>query len=156
MAEMEKSIDVEAPLHETYRQWTQFEEFPHFMEGVLEVRQLDDKHLYWRAKVGGVEREWHAEIVDQVPDERIAWRGLTGVAPRGAVLFRPMPDGHTEITLRMQYEPEGVTENVGDALGFLSRRVQGDLERFKDFIEDRGRASGGWRGEIHGDDVERR
>jgi uncharacterized membrane protein len=156
MAELEKAIEVDAPLREVYNQWTQFEDFPRFMEGVEEVRQLDDKHLYWRAKIGGVEREWHAEIVDQVPDERIAWRGLTGVAPSGAVLFRPLTDGRTEVTLRVRYEPEGVTENVASALGLLSARVQGDLERFRDFMEERGRATGGWRGEIHGDDVERR
>jgi uncharacterized membrane protein len=156
MAELEKSIEVEAPIREVYNQWTQFEDFPRFMDGVLEVRQIDDQHLYWRARVGGVEREWHAQIVDQVPDERIAWRGLTGVAPSGAVLFRPLPDGRTEVTLRVTYEAEGVTENVGDALGFVSRRVQGDLERFRDFMEERGRATGGWRGEIHGEKVERR
>jgi uncharacterized membrane protein len=156
MADMEKSIVVDAPLREVYNQWTQFEDFPRFMEGVIEVRQIDDAHLYWRARMGGVEREWHAQIVDQVPDERIAWRGLTGVAPSGAVLFCPLADGRTEVTLRVKYEPEGVTENVGDALGFVSRRVEGDLQRFRDLMEERGRATGGWRGEIHGDNVERR
>ena len=156
MAELEKSIEVNGPLREVYNQWTQFEDFPRFMEGVEEVRQLDDKHLYWRAKIGGVEREWHAEIVDQVPDERIAWRGLTGVAPSGAVLFRALAPDRTEVTLRVRYEPEGVAEKVGDALGILSLRVQGDLERFKKFMEDRGQATGGWRGEIHGDKVEPR
>jgi uncharacterized membrane protein len=156
MAELEKSIVVDAPLREVYNQWTQFEDFPRFMEGVEEVRQLDDKHLYWRARIGGVEREWHAEIVDQVPDERIAWRGLTGVAPSGAVLFKPQPDGRTEVTLRVQYEPEGVAENVASAMGVLGARVEGDLKRFKEFIEERGRATGGWRGEIHGDKVQGR
>jgi uncharacterized membrane protein len=156
MAELEKSIEVDAPLREVYNQWTQFEDFPRFMEGVEEVRQLDDKHLYWRAKIGGVEREWHAEIVDQVPDERIAWRGLTGVAPSGAVLFRALGPDRTEVTLRVRYEPEGVTEKVGDALGILSSRVQGDLERFQRFMEERGRATGSWRGEIHGDKVQPR
>jgi uncharacterized membrane protein len=156
MAELEKSIEVNAPLREVYNQWTQFEDFPRFMEGVEEVRQLDDKHLYWRAKIGGVEREWHAEIVDQVPDERIAWRGLTGVAPSGAVLFRALGPDRTEVTLRVRYDPEGVTEKIGDALGILSGRVRGDLERFQKFMEERGRASGAWRGEIHGDKVERR
>ena len=154
MAELEKSIAVEASVREVYNQWTQFEDFPRFMEGVEEVRQIDDKHLYWRAKIGGVEREWHAEIVDQVPDQRIAWRGVTGVAPSGAVLFEPLPDGRTEVTLRLRYEPEGVAENVGSALGLLGARVEGDLKRFKEFIEERGRATGGWRGEIHGDKVQ--
>jgi uncharacterized membrane protein len=155
MAEMEKSIEVDAPLREVYNQWTQFEEFPQFMEGIVEVRQIDDKRLFWRANIGGAEREWHAEITDQTPDTRIAWRSLTGAENGGAVLFAPGSDGKTKVTLRMQYNPEGVTENVGDALGFVGRRVQGDLDRFRDLIEERGRASGGWRGEIHGSQVRR-
>jgi uncharacterized membrane protein len=155
MAEMEKSIEVDAPLREVYNQWTQFEEFPQFMDGVVEVRQIDDKRLFWRANVGGAEREWHAEITDQTPDTRIAWRSLTGAEHGGAVLFQALPEGKTRVTMRMQYNPEGVTENVGDALGFVGRRVQGDLERFRDLIEERGRASGGWRGEIHGSQVRR-
>jgi uncharacterized membrane protein len=155
MAEMEKSIEVDAPLREVYNQWTQFEEFPSFMDGVVEVRQIDDKRLFWRANVGGAEREWHAEITDQTPDTRIAWKSLTGAENGGAVLFERCPDGKTRVTMRMQYNPEGVTENVGDALGFVGRRVQADLERFRELIEERGRASGGWRGEIHGDQVRR-
>ena len=155
MAEIEKSIVVEAPLREVYNQWTQFEEFPRFMEGVVEVRQLDDKRLYWRAKIAGAEREWHAEITDQTPDRRIAWKSVTGPEHGGAVLFRPVADGSTEVTMRMRYEPEGVTENVGDALGLLGRRIQADLDRFRDYIEERGRATGGWRGEIHGSQVNR-
>ena|SRR4029079_884406 len=155
MAEMEKSISVDVPLHEAYKQWTQFEEFPRFMEGVLEVRQLDDKRLHWKAKIGGAEREWDAEIVDQTPDQRIAWKSVSGAENGGAVLFRPLPDGRTEITLRMRYNPEGLTETVGDSLGFVGRRVQGDLERFAQFMEDRGRATGGWQGEIHGQAVRR-
>jgi uncharacterized membrane protein len=154
VAEYEKSIVVEAPLRAVYNQWTQFEEFPRFMEGVEEVRQLDDKRLHWRAKIAGVEREWHSEIVDQVPDRRIAWRNLRGAENAGAVLFDSVPEG-TRVTLKLRYEPEGATENVGDALGFVSRRVSGDLERFKDFIEQRGRETGGWRGEIHGRTVNR-
>src|SRR5262245_20661227 len=153
MAEMEKSIIVDAPRREVYNQWTQFEEFPRFMDGVVEVRQIDDKRLYWRANVGGTEREWHAEITDQTPDQRIAWKSLTGAEHGGAVLFRPVSDQRTEITMRMQYNPDGFTENVGDALGFVGRRVQGDLERFCDFMEERGRATGGWRGELHGQQV---
>lgn len=155
MPEMEKSIVVDAPVREVYNQWTQFEEFPRFMEGVVEVRQLDDKRVYWRASIAGTEREWHAEIVDQTPDQRIAWKSLTGPDHGGAVLFRPLDDGRTEVALRMQYNPEGVAENVGDALGFLGRRIQGDLERFRDFMEERARATGAWRGEIHGRQVNR-
>ncbi len=149
MAEMEKSIVVDAPLREVYNQWTQFEEFPLFMEGVEEVRQIDDKRLHWRAKIGGAEKEWHAEIVDQVPDRRVAWKNLRGAANAGAVLFDSVPEG-TRVTLKLVYEPEGPAEAIGDALGFLTRRVEGDLKRFKEFIEERGRATGGWRGEIHG------
>jgi uncharacterized membrane protein len=152
MADIEKSIDVKAPLREVYNQWTQFEEFPRFMEGVKEVRQLDDKRLYWRASIGGEEKEWHAEIADQVPDRRIAWKNLDGPYNAGAVLFEAIPEG-TRVTLKLVYEPEGAKEKVGDALGIVSRRVEGDLKRFKAFIEERGRATGGWRGEIHGQEV---
>lgn len=155
MAELAKTITVDVPVHEAYKQWTQFEEFPCFMEAVVEVRQVDDKRLYWRADIGGVERAWEAEIVDQTPDERIAWKSLTGAENGGAVLFKPLADGRTEITLRIRYDPEGITENVGDALGFVGRRVQGDLKRFAQFMEERGRATGGWTGEIHGEKVTR-
>jgi uncharacterized membrane protein len=154
MAELEKSIDVAAPLREVYNQWTQFEEFPRFMDGVLEVRQIDDKRLHWRAVVGGQEEEWHAEIVDQTPDRRIAWRNLRGAANAGAVLFDSVPGG-TRVTLKLVYDPHGPYERLGDLLGFLDRRVQGDLERFKQLMEDHQRATGAWRGEIHGDLVRR-
>jgi uncharacterized membrane protein len=155
MAELEKSIIVDAPLREVYKQWTQFEEFPHFMEGVVEVRQLDDKRLFWRARIAGKEQEWEAEITDQTPDERIAWKSIGGAENGGAVLFRPVPEGGTEVVLRIRYDPQGITENVGDALGFVGRRVQGDLERFAKFMEERGKATGGWVGEIHGHTVTR-
>jgi uncharacterized membrane protein len=149
MAEIEKSIDVNAPLRDVYDQWTQFEDFPRFMEGVLEVRQLDEKRLHWRAKIGGVEKEWHSEIVDQVPDRRIAWKNLRGAWNAGAVLFEPVPGG-TRVTLKLVYDPAGAAESLGDKLGFVSRRVEGDLRRFKEFLERRKRATGAWRGEIHG------
>ena len=155
MAELEKSIVVKAPLREVYKQWTQFEEFPRFMEGVIEVCQLDDKRLSWRANIGGKEETWEAEITDQTPDQRIAWKSVGGAENGGAVLFRPAPGGGTEIVLRIRYDPQGVTEKVGDALGFVGRRVQGDLERFAKFIEARGRATAGWTGEIHGQTVTR-
>ena len=155
MAEMEKSIIVDAPLRQVYNQWTQFEEFPRFMEGVVEVRQIDDKRLYWRANIAGAEREWHAEIVDQTPDRRIAWKSLTGPDNGGAVLFRPVERRPHRDHAAHAVQPRGVTENVGDALGFVGRRVQGDLERFSAFIEERGAATGAWRGEIHGKRVER-
>jgi uncharacterized membrane protein len=152
MAEHETSIVVDAPLEEVYNQWTQFEEFPRFMEGVEEVRQLDDKTLFWRAKIGGAVKEWDADIVDQTPNRRIAWKSRSGAQNAGAVLFAQTDEG-TLVTLKLVYEPEGATETVGDALGFVSRRVEGDLHRFKEFIEERQRATGAWRGEIHGREV---
>ena len=153
MTEMEKSIVVDAPLREVYNQWTQFEDFPRFMDGILEVRQLDAKRLHWKAQIGSAERVWQAEIVDQVPDRRIAWRSVTDVEHAGAVLFEPVTGNRTRVTLRMRYDPEGLAENLGNALGFVARQVQGDLERFRTLMEQRGRATGGWRGEIHGDKV---
>ncbi|HEV8471453.1 MAG TPA: SRPBCC family protein [Methylomirabilota bacterium] len=149
MATIEKSIEVNAPLRVVYNQWTQFEEFPRFMEGVEEVRQLDDKRLHWRAKVGGKTKEWDAEITEQRPDERIAWTSRGGAWNAGVVTFHRIDDNRTKVMLQVDYDPEGVMENVGDALGVVGARVAGDLERFKEFIEARGRETGGWRGEIH-------
>src|SRR5688572_9143988 len=149
MAHIEKSIEVRVPLRTAYNQWTQFEEFPRFMDGVEAVKQLDDKRLHWRAKVGGKTVEWTAEITDQVPDSRIAWRSTSGTRNAGIVSFQPIDGTRTRATLRIEYDPEGVAENVGDALGIVSRRVEGDLERFKKFIETRGVETGAWRGEIH-------
>lgn len=154
MATMEKSIDVNVPVQTAYNQWTQFESFPQFMEGVKEVQQLDDKRLHWRASIGGKEEEWDAVIEDQVPDQRVAWRSTTGAENAGLVSFVPLGPDSTRVTLRMTYQPEGFVEKAGDALGMADRRIQGDLERFKEFIEARGSASGAWRGEIHGERVE--
>ena len=154
MTTIEKTIEVDVPIRTAYNQWTQFEEFPRFMEGVKEVRQLDDKRLHWRADIAGTEKEWHSEIVDQTPDTRIAWKNLRGAENAGAVLFERVPGG-TKVTLKMNYEPEGAKESIGDVLGFVTRRVEGDLKRFKEFIEDRERATGAWRGEIHGRSVEK-
>ena len=154
MAKYQTAIIVDAPLEEVYNQWTQFEEFPRFMEGVLEVKQLDDKRLFWRARIGGVEKEWEAEITDQTPNRRIAWKNVTGAHNAGAVLFEAVPEG-THVTLKLVYDPEGPTENVGEVLGFVTRRVLGDLRRFRQFVEDRQHATGGWKGEIHGQEVQR-
>ena len=156
MAEMEKSIEVAAPLREVYDQWTQFEDFPRFMEGVIEVRQLDDKRLHWRAVIGGKEKEWDAEIVEQRPDERIAWTSRGGVSNAGVVTFHRIDDQRTKVMLQVDYEPQGVVENVADALGVVKARIKGDLERFKEFIERRGRETGAWRGEIQQGQVDRR
>ena len=148
MATIEQSIEVEAPVRTAYNQWTQFEEFPRFMEGVIEVKQLDDTHLLWRANVGGKEKVWRARITEQKPDERIAWRSEDGAHNAGVVTFHRISDGKTKIMLQLDYDPEGVVENVGDAVGLVSARVKGDLERFKEFIEARGRETGGWRGTV--------
>jgi uncharacterized membrane protein len=143
-----QSIEVDAPLRAVYNQWTQFEEFPRFMEGVEEVRQQGDKHLFWRAKIGGMVKEWEAEIANQVPDERIAWQSVDGSPNSGTVTFEEIGLDRTRVTATIVYEPEGFLEKTGDALGFPSGRVQADLEHFRDFIEEKGREAGGWRGQI--------
>jgi uncharacterized membrane protein len=154
MDTVEKSIVVDVPVSTAYNQWTQFEEFPQFMEGVEEVKQLDDKRLHWRANIAGKDVSWEAEITEQTPDKHVAWRSTTGAHNAGAVGFLPEGTDQTRVTLRLEYEPEGFFENIGSALGFVDRRVEGDLERFKTFIESRGSETGAWRGEIHGSQVE--
>jgi uncharacterized membrane protein len=149
MSTIEKSVEVEVPVSTAYDQWTQFESFPQFMEGVESVKQLDDKHLHWKAEIGGVTREWDAEIVDQVPDERITWRAVEGAKNKGTVSFTQDPMAKkTQVTLRLEYEPEGAVEKTGDVLKIVDMRAKGDLERFKDFIEHRGTETGAWRGEV--------
>jgi uncharacterized membrane protein len=150
MAFVEKTIDVEVPVRTAYNQWTQFEEFPQFMEGTREVTQLDDTRLHWVAEIGGRRKEWYAKIVDQVPDYLLAWTSEGGVETGGEVAFEAIGDAKTRIRLRMEYEPESVIEGIGDLLGFVSRRVDGDLKRFKEFIEARGVETGAWRGSIQG------
>ena len=156
MSSIEKSIEVNVPARVAYNQWTQFEEFPRFMEGVETVRQLDDRHLQWRAEIGGKTLEWKAEISEQIPDKRIAWHSLEGARNAGVVTFHRLSDDKTRIMLQLDYEPQGAVENVGDWLGVASSRVQGDLERFKDFIESRGRETGAWRGHVPSPDEARR
>jgi uncharacterized membrane protein len=148
MSRITKAIEVDVPVSTAYNQWTQFEDFPRFMEGIEHVRQLDDKTLEWTAEVAGVERSWRAEIVDQSPDRRIAWTSTSGARNNGVVTFEPLGDNRTRITLELDVEPEGLVENVGDALGILDRRIEGDLQRFKEFIEARGQETGAWRGEV--------
>ncbi len=148
MTEVERHVDVEAPLRTVYNQYTQFEEFPQFMSGVERVTQLDDRRLNWVIEIGGLEREFDAEITQQEPDRRIAWRSIDGKTHAGQVTFEPLDDTHTRVTVRMAYDPEGFAENAANALGIISARLNGDLERFKSFIEARGRATGAWRGEI--------
>lgn len=148
MQTIEKSIEVNAPVRAVYNQWTQFEEFPHFMEGVEEVQQLGETSLHWKVKIAGKIKEWDAEILEQKPDQRIAWQSSTGAKNSGTVNFFPLGESATRITLALNYEPEGAIEKIGDAVGVVSARVEGDLERFKEFIESRGQETGGWRGEI--------
>src|SRR5207302_3463752 len=136
MESIQKSIEIEAPISKVYNQWTQFEDFPQFMEGVERVQQMDDKHLHWIAEVGGKKKEWDAEIVDQQPDRRISWHSTSGTRNSGVVCFQPKDSDHTLVTLEMYYEPDGAVEKTGDALGILSRRVEGDLERFREFIRE--------------------
>jgi uncharacterized membrane protein len=150
MERIEKTFEVDVPVSAVYNQWTQFEEFPRFMEGVEEVHQVDDTHLHWKAKIAGKEKEWDAEIVEQVPDKVIAWRSISGAPNAGTVRFEPLNKGRTRIKLTMEYDPQGLVENVGDAVGMVSRRVEGDVERFKDLLEKRRAETGGWRGEVHG------
>ncbi|MEA3194883.1 MAG: hypothetical protein QOD26_3216 [Betaproteobacteria bacterium] len=143
-----ESIEVHQPVRTVYNQWTQFEEFPRFMAGVKEVKQLDDRHVHWHAEIWGNDKEWDAEITEQVPDQCIAWRSISGDARNaGVVRFEPLSAHSTRVRLTMAYEPQGAVENVGDALGVLSGRVQSTVEDFKKLIESRGAETGGWRGE---------
>ena len=144
-----KSITVNAPLRTVYNQWTQFEDFPRFMQGIQSVQQIDDTTLRWTADIAGKDATWTAKITEQVPDQLVAWQSTSGRTNNGRVQFSSNAADQTTITVRMEYEPEGVIENVGDALGMVERRIEGDLERFKDFIESRGRETGAWRGEVH-------
>jgi uncharacterized membrane protein len=148
VATVEQSIDVNVPVRVVYDQWTQFEEFPRFMEGVKSVTQLDDTHLHWVAEVAGEEKEWDAEIIEQHPDESVAWQSTSGARNAGAVTFHRLDDDHTRVTLQMDVEPEGIVETAGEALGFLDRRVKGDLKHFKEFVEERGAPTGAWRGNV--------
>ena len=148
MATVEQSIDVNVPVRVAYDQWTQFEEFPRFMEGVKSVKQLDDTHLHWSAEIAGDEKEWDAEITEQHPGERVAWQSTSGARNAGVVTFHRLDDDHTRVTLQMDVEPEGVVETAGEALGFLDRRVKGDLKRFKEFVEEGHAPTGAWRGDV--------
>ena len=145
---VEQSIQVDVPVSTAYGQWTQFEDFPHFMGGVKEVRQLDDRRLHWVAEIAGVRREWEASVLEQVPDQKVAWAATSGATNAGAVRFEPMGAASTMVHLTLEYEPEGLVEQAGDKLGIVQRQVTSDLDRFKKLIEDQGYASGAWRGSI--------
>lgn len=148
MERIQKSISVNCPLQSVYNQWTQFEEFPRFMEGVKHVTQLDDKRLLWQAEIGGKVKEWNARITEQIPDQRIAWKSEAGENTSGLVTFRADGPNRTRVNLELRYDPRGFAESFGDAVGVVSRRVENDLEHFKKFIENRSRETDGWRGTI--------
>jgi uncharacterized membrane protein len=147
-ANVEESIEVGVPIRTAYDQWTQFEEFPQFMEGVKEIRQLDDTHVHWVAEIGGVRREWNAEITEQRPEERVAWKSTEGAENAGVVTFHRIDDNHTLVTVQLSFRPQGPVEAVGNAMGAVRMRTRGDLQRFKSFIESRGTQTGAWRGEV--------
>jgi uncharacterized membrane protein len=151
MSTVEQSIEIDVPVSTAYNQWTQFEEFPKFMDGVEEVRQIDATHTHWRTKVAGKEQEYDAEITEQHPDHRVAWRATSGPEHAGVVTFHKLDEGKTKVMFQLDAEPEGVVEKAGDMLGVLDSRVKGDLERFKELIEGRGVESGAWRGDVEND-----
>jgi uncharacterized membrane protein len=151
MSTVEQSVDVSVPVRTAYDQWTQFEEFPRFMEGVEEIRQVTDTRNHWKTKVGGVEREFDTEISEQRPDERIAWHTVGGPKQAGVVTFHRLDDSRSRVMLQMEFDPEGFVETAGDKLGIVDRRIKGDLARFKEFIEQRGTESGAWRGQVNQD-----
>jgi len=148
MAHVEQSIEVNVPVSVAYNQWTQFESFPQFMDGVKRVMQTDDTHLVWTAEIGGEERTWTAEITRQEPDHVIAWRSVEGKQNDGQVVFDPISVDSCRVTAEFDIDTEGFKETLGDALGFIDRRVKGDLEEFKEFVESRGSSTGAWRGRV--------
>lgn len=153
MANVEQSIEVGVPVRTAYDQWTQFEEFPSFMEGIERIEQTDDTHLHWVASFGGETHEWDAEITEQHPDQRVAWTSTDGKTNAGVVTFHYIDDSRTRVMVQMDWEPEGLKEKLGGALGFDDRQLKGDLERFKEMIEARGEATGAHRGEVEQEHV---
>ncbi len=145
-----ESVEVRVPARTAYNQWTQFEDFPAFMGSVTEVHQIDDTRTHWVTSVAGVTREFDAEITEQIPDRKIAWHTVSGMRQSGSVEIEPLAEDRSRVTVRMEYEPEGITEKAADMFGILQRQVRGDLERFRRFIEERGVETGGWRGEVRG------
>jgi uncharacterized membrane protein len=143
-----EAVDVDVPVSTAYNQWTQFESFPQFMEGVEEVRQVDDVHMHWVTSVGGVKREFDATITEQHPEERVSWKSDSGPQHAGVITFHRLDDSKTRVTAQMDIDPEGFVENVADKAGILGRRIKGDLGRFKSFVEQRGTETGAWRGDV--------
>ncbi len=150
---MMHDIEVDVPVRTVYDQWTQFEDFPLFMEHVIDVRQLDDTHTEWTAKISGVKRSWKAEITEQTPDQRVAWTSSDGTKHSGVVTFHALSDDRTKVVLQFEMDPEGFLEHVADWGGYISDRTKKDLDRFKDFVESRGKATGSWRGTVERDSM---
>ncbi|RLK60333.1 SRPBCC family protein [Actinokineospora cianjurensis] len=148
MSTIIETVDVAVPVSTAYNQWTQFESFPAFMEGVEQIRQVDDRNTHWVTKIGGITREFDATITEQIPDERVAWKSVDGPEHAGVITFHRLNDRETRVTAQMDIDPEGFAENVADKLGIIDRRVKSDLKRFKDFIETQGTESGAWRGDV--------
>jgi uncharacterized membrane protein len=148
MKTIDKGIEIDVPVRTAYNQWTQFEEFPQFMEGVESVTQIDDTHLRWRAEIAGVRREWEAEITEQTPDQRIAWTTREGTENSGVVTFHRLDDGRTRVMVQLTVADDGIVEKLGGKLGIIEARVAGDLQRFKEMMEAREKETGGWRGEV--------
>ena len=143
-----RSIEVDVPLQTAYDQWTQFEDFPQFMGAVQRVEQLDGSRTHWVTRINGVTREFDAEVLVQRPDQGVSWRSTDGTTHAGRVTFAPLGDHRTEVTLAMDWEPEGLVEKAGDVLGLVEGQAQKDLDGFKEFIEARGTATGAWRGSV--------
>jgi uncharacterized membrane protein len=149
MSMIEQAVEVDCPVNSVYNQWTQFEEFPKFMEGVEEVKQLDDTRLHWKAEIAGKTKEWDARITEQTPDKRIAWTSEGGAYNAGVVTFHKLEDGKTRVMLQLEFQPDTVVEKAGDALGLVKHRAKGDMERFKKFLEENGcQVTGAWRGKV--------
>lgn len=148
MSRIEESIEIDVPVRTAYNQWTQFEEFPRYMDGITHVEQITDKRLHWKAEIAGKAKEWETEITEQLPDKRIAWKSIGGAMTAGVVTFHRLSDSQSKIMLQMEYDPTGFAEHVGDAVGLVKQRVIGDLQRFKTYIENRGQETGAWRGTV--------
>lgn len=151
MSNTTESVDVDVDVSTAYNQWTQFESFPQFMDGVDEIRQLDETSTHWKTSIGGVTREFDATITEQHPDERVAWKSVDGTSHAGVITFHRLGDQQTRVTAQIDVDPEGIAETVADKTGLISRRIKGDMERFKTFIEGRGTETGSWRGDVSHD-----
>ncbi|MZE75522.1 SRPBCC family protein [Streptomyces xinghaiensis] len=149
MSKVEESVEVEVPVRTAYDQWTQFEDFPQFMEGVERIEQRTPTRTHWVTKIAGVKREFDAEITEQIPDERVAWTTVEGEAKQaGVVTFHRLDDKRTKVMLQLDHDPQGIADTVGDKMGFVKKQAKQDLSRFKSFIESRGAETGAWRGQV--------